>query len=843
MKINLEQLIHRADLHYNGVVERCEEGLPIGNGRMGSLIWTSPDALKMQINRSDVFANGPKTKAFRQDHRDYGYACAMFDLSLVNFGPDAFDDQTKQHLDVYNAVAHLSSHGVEIDGFATDDDIFAFKISDMRDKPLESAAKLRMLRAAEVETLPGHTARSYFERKGDAIILRQVFREKIDDEVVHYCASAVALKIVGREAMSRLSDENNGTKRILPEDMCGFGASTEYEMRLCMPAEQGEYYFYISSASTFDPNVDVSSIAAERVERAASKGYEALLSAHTKFWNEFWTKSYISLSGFPEADLIETHYQYYMYIMNSCSRNSPFAPNFGGLIFSPRGDKRHWGAMQWWNNITLTYNAILPSGHTELMEPYLDMYYNARESLKTAARQHFGAEGIYIFETMHVFGPAPIPDELEEEFRRYTLDEGPQNFADCSKELQDYAMCGMMLESRWDFFNAGGKSPYAWCTHFYSSAAFLAYHYYLRYSYTNDIEYLREKAYPMIMNVCEFFRTHPHVTKDVYPKYPYVADGKYHIYGTTDGESNWGAYDSSGSLTAMHGIFRVGIECAKILGVDGDKIELWQEMLDNLADLPTNKHPYACKEIAAAKDEPEFWIYAPGEGWPSERLDNSSYPLNHLDFCTLETQYVNPEIYNIGRNTYHRINATSNEKTGTDEMSGMPRLWAKMGDSERLITAISGQLRCVTAAEEHCWYHANGSKAPYANRLTAREGVNAMSAQRLGNAAAAIQLGLLQSISGSPAGPSVIYLFPAWDKNNAAQFCLWARDGFKVEAACADGEITACEITSTLGGECRLHNPFDGDVVISSPAGVVTLSGITVKFETEAGVTYTVKKA
>ena len=54
MKINLKQLIHRADLHYDGVVERCEEGLPIGNGRMGSLIWTSPDAMKMQINRTDV---------------------------------------------------------------------------------------------------------------------------------------------------------------------------------------------------------------------------------------------------------------------------------------------------------------------------------------------------------------------------------------------------------------------------------------------------------------------------------------------------------------------------------------------------------------------------------------------------------------------------------------------------------------------------------------------------------------------------------------------------------------------------------------------------------------------
>lgn len=32
------------------------EGLPIGNGRTGTLVWTTPTALKLQINRVDAFA-------------------------------------------------------------------------------------------------------------------------------------------------------------------------------------------------------------------------------------------------------------------------------------------------------------------------------------------------------------------------------------------------------------------------------------------------------------------------------------------------------------------------------------------------------------------------------------------------------------------------------------------------------------------------------------------------------------------------------------------------------------------------------------------------------------------
>lgn len=48
---DLRALISRADLDYPAPVARSEDGLPVGNGRMGSLVWTTPTALKFQINR------------------------------------------------------------------------------------------------------------------------------------------------------------------------------------------------------------------------------------------------------------------------------------------------------------------------------------------------------------------------------------------------------------------------------------------------------------------------------------------------------------------------------------------------------------------------------------------------------------------------------------------------------------------------------------------------------------------------------------------------------------------------------------------------------------------------
>ena len=46
---SVRAVVSRADLLYNAPVARSEEGIPIGNGRMGTLVWTTPSALKFQL--------------------------------------------------------------------------------------------------------------------------------------------------------------------------------------------------------------------------------------------------------------------------------------------------------------------------------------------------------------------------------------------------------------------------------------------------------------------------------------------------------------------------------------------------------------------------------------------------------------------------------------------------------------------------------------------------------------------------------------------------------------------------------------------------------------------------
>ena len=67
------------------------EGLPIDNGRMGTLVWTTPIALELQINRVEVFAVNRNTDSHHfskeETTTDYCSACARVG---IEFGAECF---------------------------------------------------------------------------------------------------------------------------------------------------------------------------------------------------------------------------------------------------------------------------------------------------------------------------------------------------------------------------------------------------------------------------------------------------------------------------------------------------------------------------------------------------------------------------------------------------------------------------------------------------------------------------------------------------------------------------------------------------------------------------------
>ena len=397
-------------------------------------------------------------------------------------------------------------------------------------------------------------------------------------------------------------------------------------------------------------------------------------------------------------------------------------------------------------------------------------------------------------------------------------------WADRSQQFKDYASSRLAYSSRWNWIGPGkwvdgkwtfterGSGPYGPVTHTFGREAKYAYQYWVRYEYTGDEAWLRNRAYPMLKGVAEFYRNYPNVKKG--------SDGKYHIYYVNSNESVWGARDTDEEISGMRGVLPVAIKASEILGVDADLRARWREFLANLAPLPRSDDPEAG---VSRNGRPPSWIRGLPpivEGRSAGRTggpDGNTMPQWFFDLCTLESD---AETLRIGQAT---VGAAG--RNGGGVLSKLPLVNAILGRADAVRTAIPGQL--------------DGEPSILANRMDLREGPQTTTCQRLGNAADALHTALCQDLPAGPGQLPVLRLFAAWPKEWDAEFSLLCRGGFLVTSSMQKGEIEFVEIQSQLGGECRLRNPWAAGQVdlYRSSSQPESVSGDLLRFNIPKGQT------
>ncbi len=116
------------------------------------------------------------------------------------------------------------------------------------------------------------------------------------------------------------------------------------------------------------------------------------------------------------------------------------------------------------------------------------------------------------------------------------------------------------------------------------------------YSHGKDEVYLKEKAYPVMKDVAEFYAAFLKKGKD----------GKYYMFGSAPPERGSFADESGGETIGFKGhyknvtidlaflkhLFRHLIETSHILGIDKDLTAKWREILDNFPEYPTGVTKY-----------------------------------------------------------------------------------------------------------------------------------------------------------------------------------------------------------------------------------------------------------
>jgi len=786
--IDYQSLISKADLIYNKPVKLSQAGQPIGNGRMGSLIWTTPQSLNLQVNRVDIFNIDSNSNTFNGNPPDY---CGGAGIVSVDFQSHeaVFDDNTfNQHLSCYDGTIETSGKGIKTNAFVWNkEDVMAIKVTDFRSFQTPALITLRALRPSQ--TIQGkYSAISKLEIIGDKILLIQEFTED-----KFFCKSAVALTIPDRKVKA--------------------GIAKDTEVKLSALVGSKDYTILISSAATFDRNVDVVAQAIKKLNAATSKGFDKMLASNKAWWHSFWKQSYIQLhSKDGVADYVSENYAYYLYLMASASRGE-YMVKFNGMLWTTDGDSRSWGSPYWGANQSCLYNALLTANKIELLNPMFKTYTRMYETCAIAAKQQWRSKGIYIPETVGFDGPVILPDSIASEMSDLFLLNKP--WEQRSNAFKNYAVNKNPHLSRWN--SVTGYAPFGYVTHIFSRGAKIAYLYWMNYEYTQDKEWLEKFAYPMVKGIAEFYRNFPNMKR--------ASDGKYHIYHVNDNEPVWNGHNTDEEISAMMGILPVAIKASEILNLDADLRPLWKELLQNLSPLPLSS------DFPKLNGKPVTFVKSllpVRNGDASGLPDLNTMPLWCFDLCTMESK--DKEMMKVANNTFDAFFPLGiNEATPAGTLTMLPAVGALLGRKDATRYLITNQMKAL-------------NEKVLENRMDDLEGNQATTAERLGRSSEALQNALCQSIPPNPGEDAIIRVFPAWPEEWDAQFQLLCRGNFLVSSSYRKGEVEYIRVKSQGGKECRIRNPWgDSEIDIYENGGKIKLpGGALISFQTKINGQYTI---
>ena len=367
----------RADLTYQTPVEHGNQGHPIGNGCMGTMVWTTPSTVRFQINRSDVFAVNGNHKGQKAGPADYWGGCASI---VVDVGGDVFGDGSfEQHLSLYEAEEVIEGDGIRVRCFvAAAKDVLVLEIDDRRQQPQALRVDLAMWRDPIVEN-GDHTAQYQFHDGRGTTALVQQFTE-----AEYYCGSAVAAQIVGEGESEFTFDRCHS---------------------ISVPAAPGKRMVLIASAASWDADEDLLTATRAILDEASRHTYEEIRPAHVSWWADLWSRTFLHLtSDDGVADFMQCVRYLQLYYMASSSRG-PLPAKWNGSVFLTEGDTIYWGSQFWVWTTQVSYYPMHAADAAELADPFFNMYVKQLPNAVTAGLQRAGSRGAYFLESGQFDGP------------------------------------------------------------------------------------------------------------------------------------------------------------------------------------------------------------------------------------------------------------------------------------------------------------------------------------------------------------------------------------------------------------------------------------------------------
>lgn len=482
----------------------------------------------------------------------------------------------------------------------------------------------------------------------------------------------------------------------------------------------------------------------------------------TQIWKDYWNKSGVSLSD----DFLERTWYHNLYFFNCAAKEGVSAP---GLFANWSFDKI---GTAWHGDYHMNYNTQQPfwlpfsTNHLEKNIPYVELIEFLMDVSKRWAEEYYDLPGAYFPHSAYpvdmTMNPYPVP------------------------------------HWGWEIFETPWAVQGVWW----------------HYLYTQDIEFLRDRAYVPIKAAVEFlvaYMKRPEARGEQWE------DNNYHIFPAIPPElyalrpGFKYNYDCTMDLTLTKFIFRAFQKATNDLNLKESEKELLadiEDILNNFPDYPTALTPDNKEVLVSVPEEHSQVVYnvpnALATVFPGE-----DYGL-HSDEKTME----------LLKNTFD-----NRQNEGGNDLVFYNLQAARIGmlDLDRFKRQINYSLMPNgTASDRVMQVH---------GRYKDRSNYGFM--DRMGvwfeNFALPVVINecLMQGYNGT------IRLFPNWPMEKDAEFYnLRAAGAFLVSASLKDGEVSKVEILSEVGSPLRVILPWE-NCTMTSAKGKVQIAGKLVEIDTD----------